>query len=101
MLTPGAKFVILEFTTPRFWLMRRGYQFYFHQIVPFIGGLVSGHRTAYRYLPSSVSHFPGEPELAAHMRAAGFANVSWSSLTFGIAAIHVGTRPQSPRESDL
>ncbi|HEX9483749.1 MAG TPA: ubiquinone/menaquinone biosynthesis methyltransferase [Gemmatimonadaceae bacterium] len=101
VLTPGAKFVILEFTTPRFWLMRRGYQFYFHQIVPFIGGLVSGHRTAYRYLPSSVSHFPGEPELAAHMRAAGFANVSWSSLTFGIAAIHVGTRPQSPRESDL
>jgi demethylmenaquinone methyltransferase / 2-methoxy-6-polyprenyl-1,4-benzoquinol methylase len=53
---------------------------------------VSGHRTAYAYLPQSVAHFPTEPELAARMRAAGFSDVRWRSLTLGIAAIHVGTK---------
>jgi demethylmenaquinone methyltransferase/2-methoxy-6-polyprenyl-1,4-benzoquinol methylase len=58
-----------------------------------VGRLVSGHRTAYTYLPKSVAHFPVEEALAARMTAAGFADVTWKSLTFGIAAIHVGTRP--------
>ncbi len=91
VLKPGARFVILEFTTPRSWVVRTGYQFYFHHVLPLIGGIISGHRTAYRYLPQSVAHFPGEAELAARMRAAGFRDVTWESLTFGIAAIHVGT----------
>ena len=92
VLRPGARFVILEFTTPKSWLVRTGYQFYFHQVLPLIGGLISGHHTAYRYLPKSVAHFPAEPELAARMTAAGFRDVRWESLSFGIAAIHVGTR---------
>jgi demethylmenaquinone methyltransferase/2-methoxy-6-polyprenyl-1,4-benzoquinol methylase len=57
-----------------------------------IGGLISGHRTAYRYLPKSVANFPSTDELASRMRAAQFANVKWSSLTLGIAAIHIGER---------
>jgi demethylmenaquinone methyltransferase/2-methoxy-6-polyprenyl-1,4-benzoquinol methylase len=91
VLKPGARFVILEFTTPRSWVVRTGYLLYFHHVLPLIGGIISGHRTAYRYLPQSVAHFPGEAELAARMRAAGFRDVTWESLTFGIAAIHVGT----------
>jgi demethylmenaquinone methyltransferase/2-methoxy-6-polyprenyl-1,4-benzoquinol methylase len=90
VLKPGAKFVILEFSTPSAPIVRRAYQFYFHQILPRIGALVSGNRTAYRYLPESVAHFPNENELAERMRRAGFRHVSWQSLTFGIAAIHVG-----------
>lgn len=92
VLRPDARFVILEFTTPRRSLVRWAYQLYFHHLLPLIGGVVSGHRTAYRYLPRSVANFPGEPELAARMKAAGFEQVSWQSLTFGIAAVHVGTR---------
>ena len=92
VLRPGARFVILEFTTPRRSVVRWIYQLYFHHLLPLIGGIVSGHRTAYRYLPRSVATFPGEPELAARMTRAGFAKVSWQSLTFGIAAVHVGTR---------
>ena len=54
---------------------------------------MSGHRTAYSYLPRSVAHFPVEEELAARMRGAGFAEVRWTSLSLGIAAIHVGAKP--------
>jgi demethylmenaquinone methyltransferase/2-methoxy-6-polyprenyl-1,4-benzoquinol methylase len=53
---------------------------------------VSGHGTAYRYLPASVAQFPAEEELAARMSASGFVDVRWTSLSFGIAAIHVGTK---------
>ena len=92
VLADGTRFVILEFTTPRNPVVRALYQFYFHRILPFVGGIVSGHRTAYQYLPQSVAHFPAEPQLAERMRTAGFADVRWRALTFGIAAIHVGTK---------
>ena len=92
VLAAGTRFVILEFTTPRNPIVRALYRLYFHRILPLVGGMVSGHRTAYAYLPQSVAHFPAEPELAARMRAAGFADVRWHALTLGIAAIHVGTK---------
>ncbi|MES2176801.1 MAG: bifunctional demethylmenaquinone methyltransferase/2-methoxy-6-polyprenyl-1,4-benzoquinol methylase UbiE [Gemmatimonadota bacterium] len=93
VLAPGARFVILEFTTPRSFLVRTFYHFYFHQVLPLIGGLISGHRSAYQYLPKSVAHFPSEPELARRMTEAGFSNVRFETLTLGIAAIHVGEKP--------
>ena len=92
VLVPGARFVILEFTTPRRRLVRALYHLYFHRLLPFIGGVISGHHTAYRYLPQSVAHFPAEPELARRMTAAGFDDVHWTSLSFGIAAIHSGRK---------
>ena len=92
VLEPGGRFVILEFSTPRSALVRAGYQAYFHHVLPAIGGLVSGHPTAYAYLPRSVANFPVEEELAARMRQAGFARVRFTSLTLGVAAIHVGER---------
>lgn len=90
VLKSGARFVILEFSTPRHPIVRAGYLTYFHRVLPLIGRLVSGHRSAYRYLPMSVEQFPTEERLAARMRDAGFDTVSWTRLTFGIAAIHVG-----------
>lgn len=92
-LIPGARFVILEFSTPRLAVVRGVYHLYFHHVLPLLGGLVSGHRTAYRYLPASVANFPVEEELARRMTDAGFVNVRWSSQTFGIAAVHVGEKP--------
>ena len=97
VLAPGARFVILEFSTPPSALVRWGYNLYSHHILPLVGRLVSGHRTAYTYLPKSIAHFPVQEELAARMRAAGFADVTWTNLTFGIAAIHVGAAPAAPR----
>jgi demethylmenaquinone methyltransferase/2-methoxy-6-polyprenyl-1,4-benzoquinol methylase len=92
VLVPGGRFVILEFTTPRSALVRSGYHLYFHHVLPRLGGMISGNRGAYRYLPESVAHFPPAPELADRLRRAGFQDVGWQSLTFGIAAIHVATR---------
>jgi demethylmenaquinone methyltransferase/2-methoxy-6-polyprenyl-1,4-benzoquinol methylase len=100
VLRPGSRFVILEFTTPRSSAVRALYHLYFHRILPLVGGAVSGHRTAYRYLPESVAHFPEEQELAARMEKAGFRNVGWRTLSFGIAAIHWGEKG-SDRQSAI
>ena len=73
-------------------LVRSAYHAYFHHVLPRIGGLVSGHRTAYSYLPDSVKNFPETAELAALMTVAGFVDVQWRALTLGIAAVHVGAK---------
>jgi demethylmenaquinone methyltransferase/2-methoxy-6-polyprenyl-1,4-benzoquinol methylase len=92
VLEPGARFVILEFTTPRSRLLRSIYQAYFHRMLPWIGGAISGHRSAYTYLPLSVANFPIAEELASRLRGAGFDDVQWRTLTFGVAAIHTCTK---------
>ena len=92
VLKTGGRFVILEFTTPRSRIVRALYHTYFHHILPLIGGLISGHHSAYRYLPRSVAHFPAETELAARLTTAGFSSVRYERLTFGIAAIYVAER---------
>jgi demethylmenaquinone methyltransferase/2-methoxy-6-polyprenyl-1,4-benzoquinol methylase len=93
VLKPGARLVVLEFSTPRSPLVRGGYRLYFHHVLPIVGGVVSGHATAYRYLPESVKRFPVQHALASLLSAVGFARVTWRDVTFGIAAIHVGSRP--------
>lgn len=92
VLVPGGRFVILEFSRPDSAVLNALYQQYFKRVLPAIGSLISGHPTAYRYLPDSVSNFPTRDELARRMRSAGFSKVSWRPLTFGVAAIHVGER---------
>jgi demethylmenaquinone methyltransferase / 2-methoxy-6-polyprenyl-1,4-benzoquinol methylase len=94
VLRPGAKLVILEFTTPPNALIRRGYLFYFHHVLPRVGRLVSGHPWAYTYLPESVREFPGPEPLAVKLRDAGFGEASWELVSCGVAAIHVATKDQ-------
>jgi demethylmenaquinone methyltransferase/2-methoxy-6-polyprenyl-1,4-benzoquinol methylase len=92
VLRPEGRAVILEFTTPPGRLFRRIYLCYFHRVLPMIGRLISGHRSAYSYLPSSVAEFPSPPELAGWMEGIGFRDVRWRHLTAGIVAIHVGMK---------
>lgn len=92
VLKPGARLVILEFTTPGWQPFRALYLFYFLRVLPLLGRLVSKHGSAYSYLPESVLHFPEPPELARRMEAAGFESVQWRTLTGGIAALHWGVR---------
>jgi demethylmenaquinone methyltransferase/2-methoxy-6-polyprenyl-1,4-benzoquinol methylase len=89
VLAPGGRFVVLEFSTPKRAVVRLGYGAYSRFVLPTVGRLVSGHPTAYRYLPESVSRFPTGEAFAERLRAAGFRAVSWRALTFGIAALHV------------
>jgi demethylmenaquinone methyltransferase / 2-methoxy-6-polyprenyl-1,4-benzoquinol methylase len=92
VLRPGARFVILELSTPPAALVRAAYRVYSHHVLPAVGRIVSGHPTAYTYLPDSVTSFPEAQALADRLSAAGFANVRWRHLTLGVAAIHVGER---------
>jgi demethylmenaquinone methyltransferase/2-methoxy-6-polyprenyl-1,4-benzoquinol methylase len=92
VLKPGGRAVILEFTTPQRRLFRPVYLWYFHQVLPWIGRLISGHPSAYTYLPASVALFPSPEDLASSMRAAGFLAVSYRLMSWGIVAIHVGVR---------
>jgi len=90
VLRPGGTSAILEFSQPPNPLFRAVYNFYSRRILPWIGGALSGSPDAYRYLPESVRRFPSADELAAGMRRAGFAEVTFEYLTGGIVALHVG-----------
>jgi len=92
VLKPGAPLVILEFTTPVWTPFRALYLLYFRRLLPLVGRAVSGHPTAYSYLPASVSAFPAPDALLTRLRAAGFRDSGYSLLTGGIAALHWGTR---------
>jgi len=92
VLKPGARLVVLEFTTPSWQPFRALYFFYFLHVLPLVGRLISRHGSAYSYLPESVLRFPEPPALARIMTAAGFQGVGWKRLSGGILAIHWGER---------
>lgn len=92
VLKPGARLVILEFTTPAWQPMRGLYFAYFRYLLPTIGRFVSKHRDAYSWLPESVLAFPAPGVLLSRMQDAGFQDVSYTRLLGGICAIHVGTK---------
>lgn len=91
VLKPGRRLVVLEFTVPPNPVMRAGYLFYFHNVLPLVGRIVSGHPWAYTYLPNSVKEFPGPDDLGALFESVGFTDVGWKLLSGGIAAIHWGS----------
>lgn len=93
VLKPGGWAAVLEFSRPKAPAFRAVFDFYFNRLLPRVGGLVSGSRSAYQYLPDSVARFPDQVQLAALMRKAGFEEVEFENLTGGIAAMHVGKRP--------
>lgn len=93
VIKPGGRMVILEFSSPVVPGFRQAFNFYFLKVLPRIGGLVSGSRSAYEYLPNSVQKFPDQKALAAMMTSIGYTSVTYQNLTGGIAAIHVGTKP--------
>jgi demethylmenaquinone methyltransferase/2-methoxy-6-polyprenyl-1,4-benzoquinol methylase len=90
VLRSGGTLAILEFTSPPNRAFASVYNWYSRNVLPVIGGAISGAPDAYRYLPESVRKFPDAPELARMMQESGFARVDWEYLTFGIAALHLG-----------
>ncbi|MDD4609978.1 MAG: bifunctional demethylmenaquinone methyltransferase/2-methoxy-6-polyprenyl-1,4-benzoquinol methylase UbiE [Bacteroidaceae bacterium] len=90
VLAPKGETIILEFSTPQHFPMKQLYGFYFKSILPCVGGLISGDKAAYTYLPNSVYAFPQGDLFMQEMRAAGFTKVSNKRMTFGIASIYYG-----------
>ncbi len=91
VLKPGARFVNLDVSKAPSPLFKRAFDVYFYSIVPLIGGFVGGSKSAYRYLPHSLTNYPNADELAARFSTAGFANVRYARLAGGAIAIHAGT----------
>jgi demethylmenaquinone methyltransferase/2-methoxy-6-polyprenyl-1,4-benzoquinol methylase len=93
VLKSGGKVVILEFTSIQNRFFRIPYRFYITKILPFIGEIISGKKGAYKYLPSSMLEFPGPEEFKKAIEETGLQDVKYYKLTFGITAVHVGTKP--------
>ena len=92
VLKPGGTTAILEFAEPPQGFPGDLYRWYFTRVLPRIGWLVSGHRSAYTYLPLSVARFFRPPELAAAMRRVGYQSVDFREWTMRTVALHTATR---------
>ena len=92
VLKPGGTAAILEFTEPKPGWFGDLYRWYFRAVLPRLGGMISGDRAAYTYLPSSVSKFLRPEELSGLMQRNGFENVAARVWTGGTVALHTGVK---------
>ena len=92
VLTPGGKLVILELSVPSNAFIRWCYKLYFLKILPAIGGMISGDRGAYEYLPASVVRFPAPDKFISMLKSAGFTTVEHTPLTLGICRMYVAKK---------
>jgi demethylmenaquinone methyltransferase/2-methoxy-6-polyprenyl-1,4-benzoquinol methylase len=92
VLKPGGRFLCLEFSTVDVPGLDRIYDLFSFKVIPPLGGAVTGDAQSYRYLVESIRKFPRPNAFAELIRAAGFARVSWQSLSGGIVALHSGWR---------
>jgi demethylmenaquinone methyltransferase/2-methoxy-6-polyprenyl-1,4-benzoquinol methylase len=93
VLKSGGRMVVVEFSQPTNRLFRFIYLRYLMRALPTVARKVSSNPDAYVYLAESILAWPNQNGLADLMRAAGFGNVQWKNLTFGIVAIHTGVKP--------
>jgi ubiquinone/menaquinone biosynthesis methyltransferases len=94
VLVPGGRLVILETTRPGRNLLSPFIWLHMHVVIPLLGGLISGFREAYRYLPDSSEQFLSAEVLSERVQAAGFAEIHFQRLMFGTIALHWAIKPQ-------
>ncbi len=92
ILKPGGRIAVLDTTRPKKNLLSPFIKFHMHVLIPFIGGLLSGMRDAYEYLPNTTENFLTAEELTVRMVAVGFRRVQFKRLMFGTIAIHWGEK---------
>jgi demethylmenaquinone methyltransferase/2-methoxy-6-polyprenyl-1,4-benzoquinol methylase len=91
VLKPGGRLVVLEFS--KVWKpLEPAYDWYSHNVLPWLGDKVVGDADAYRYLADSIRQHPDQETLAAMLRAAGFGQVEVFNMSAGVVAIHRGIR---------
>jgi demethylmenaquinone methyltransferase/2-methoxy-6-polyprenyl-1,4-benzoquinol methylase len=91
VLAPGGRIGILECNQPD-GLSGFAYSIYFHQVLPLLGGWISGDRTAYTYLPTSVARFPRPPQMLQMMAEAGFVDRAWDGYLLRAAGLYRGVK---------
>lgn len=83
VIKPGGRLGLLEVDKPTNGIVRTGHSLYFNRVVPFVGGVLSGDRAAYRYLPASTAYLPSQSELVRMLKDAGFERIRKRSPMFG------------------
>ena len=91
VLKPGGKLLVLEFSRVAKPLAK-AYDWYSFNVLPRLGSLIAGDADSYRYLAESIRMHPGQEELKALMRQAGFGHVDYHNMTGGVVALHVGIK---------
>lgn len=91
VLRPGGSFYCLEFSKPAFFI-RPFYALHNRYIIPRLGAMIAKQPVAYQYLIESIRRFPDQIEMKQLFENAGFEQVSYENLTFGIACIHHGKK---------
>jgi demethylmenaquinone methyltransferase/2-methoxy-6-polyprenyl-1,4-benzoquinol methylase len=89
---PGGRIACLEIAKPRLPFFRRLFTLYFYRLVPLLGGWISGARSAYTYLPHSLTAFLTPDEIVAVMLQTGWRDVWYRRMMLGTVAVHAGTR---------
>ena len=89
VLKPGGALCVLEFSTPPNPLMRLGYRFYLRFGIPLWGKICTGDASGFIYLAKSIKAFPDQEGFAQMLRDAGFTDIEWTNVTFGVAAVHI------------
>ena len=84
--------MVLEFSRPRKFPMRQLYNFYFKNILPGLGRLISNDKSAYTYLPESVEAFPDGMDFENILKKVGFKETACKPLTFGISSIYTARK---------
>jgi demethylmenaquinone methyltransferase/2-methoxy-6-polyprenyl-1,4-benzoquinol methylase len=95
VVKPGGRVVSLELSRPSFMPIRKLYNFLLFRIAPRLGGMMSGSRAAYTYLPDSIMEFPTPEQVKETMEKAGLCKVDIHRLTLGIAAVHVAVKSET------
>ncbi|ACV62834.1 2-heptaprenyl-1,4-naphthoquinonemethyltransferas e [Desulfofarcimen acetoxidans DSM 771] len=91
---PGGKVVCLETSQPEIPIFRQFYYAYFRHVMPLLGKMIAKSYSQYSWLQESARDFPGRKELADMFRQAGLINVIVKPYTLGVAAMHMGFKPQ-------
>ncbi len=91
VLRPGGRLLVLEFSKVAAPLSK-AYDWYSFKVLPRIGKMVAGDADSYRYLAESIRMHPGQQELRAMMKTAGFGHVDVHNLSAGVVALHVGIK---------
>ena len=95
VLALKGKALILEFALPANPIIRKAYLFYFRNLLPILGGMISGDIPAYRYLNQSVETFPYGTQFCQKMEQAGFVQVGFKAMTFGICCLYWGEKREN------
>ncbi|MBO6790847.1 MAG: bifunctional demethylmenaquinone methyltransferase/2-methoxy-6-polyprenyl-1,4-benzoquinol methylase UbiE [Dinoroseobacter sp.] len=90
VLRPGGRLMVLEFSQLPNPAMQWAYDRYSFNLIPKMGQVIAGDSESYQYLVESIRKFPNQERFATMIRDAGFSQVKYRNLTFGVAALHSG-----------